>query len=124
MYETPPFEVTQASIRAYQQATGDLREEAELEAPPTYAAVYGYDAFKQLLEDRELGLDVAHLVHGEQSFTFHRQVKPGDRIRTVGRISGISVHGGMQFVTCDQTATDAQGRPVSEGRALFIVRAP
>ncbi len=47
-YEAPPFEVTEASIRAYMRATGDLRQEPELVAPPTYALVYGFDVYRQL----------------------------------------------------------------------------
>ncbi len=123
-YEAPPFEVTEASIRAYMRATGDLRQEPELVAPPTYAVVYGLDVYRQLWQDPELALDVAHLVHGEQSFTFNRPVRPGDRIRTTGRISGISARGDMELVTFDVGARDAQDQHVGLGRALFIIRRP
>jgi acyl dehydratase len=123
-YETGPFEVTEESIRAYMRATGDEREEPELVAPPTYAMVYAFDAYWRLWTDPEVALDTAHLVHGEQRFTFHRPVGPGDRIRTRGRIADISSRGSLEFVDFQLSSTDAQGRPVSEAGALFVIRSP
>jgi hypothetical protein len=123
-YETPPFEVTEASIRAYMRATGDEREERDLVAPPTYAMVYGFSAYWQLWTDPEVALDVAHLVHGEQRFRFHRPVVPGDRLLTTGRITGISGRGLMEMVDFALSARDEEGRPVSDASALFIIRSP
>jgi hypothetical protein len=121
-YETAPFKVTAESIRAYLRAVGDTREETDMVAPPTYAMVYGFDAYWQLWSDREVALDTAHLVHGEQSFTYHRAVRPGDRLRTTGRIAGITSRGNIEFVTFDLSARDAHDQPVSQASALFIIR--
>jgi hypothetical protein len=123
-YETAPFEVTERSVRDYMDAVGDNRQEGELVAPPTYAMVYGFDAYWQLWTDQEVALDVAHLVHGEQRFAFHRPVRPGDRITTTGRITGISPRGDMELVTFELAARDDRDEPVSEGTALFIIRKP
>jgi hypothetical protein len=121
-YESAPFEVSAESIRAYMRATGDDREEADLVAPPTYAMVYGFDVYMQLWKDQEVALNVARLVHSDQSFTFHRPVRPGDRIRSTGRITGISARGGMEMITFDCTATAVDGQPVSDASARFIIR--
>ena len=122
-YETEPFLVTDESIRDYMEATGDRSSEAGGVAPPTYASVYAYDAYGQLFKDQELALNVARLVHGEQRFRFHRPVRAGDRIRTKGRITGISQRGGTEFVTFELSAVDAQDREVCDATALFIIRA-
>ncbi len=123
-YEAPTFLVTEESIRAYMRATGDLREEAELIAPPTYAMVYGFGAYGQLFQDRDVALNLARLVHGEQQFTFHRPVRPGDRISPTGRISDITRRGGLELVTFDVAARDGERRPVSEATARFVIRNP
>jgi hypothetical protein len=123
-YETAPYQVTEQSIRDYMAAVGDLREDGELIAPPTYAMVYGFDAYWQLWTDQEVALDVAHLVHGEQRFGFQRPVRPGDRIRTTGRLTAINMRGDMDLVTFELKAIDEQGLPVSDGTALFIIRKP
>ncbi|HEV2014073.1 MAG TPA: MaoC family dehydratase N-terminal domain-containing protein [Candidatus Dormibacteraeota bacterium] len=123
-YETAPYQVTEQSIRDYMAAVGDLREKGELIAPPTYAMVYGFDAYWQLWTDQEVALDVAHLVHGEQRFSFQRPVRPGDRIRTTGRLTAINTRGDTELVTFELSAKDAEDRPVSDGTALFIIRKP
>ena len=123
-YETPPFQVTEQSIRDYMAAVGDLREDGELIAPPTYAMVYGFDAYWQLWSDQEVALDVAHLVHGEQRFTFERPVRPGDRVTTTGRLTAINNRGDMDLVTFELSARDDKEQPVSSGTALFIIRKP
>lgn len=121
-YETAPFEVTEASIRAYRQAVGDSSE--SVEAPPTYAMVYDYDAYWQLWQDQEVGMDVAHLVHGEQRFVFHRAVRPGDRIKATGRLSNVTRRGQMELVSFEVTSKDSEDSLVSEATALFIIRKP
>jgi acyl dehydratase len=121
-YETAAFEVTEKSIRDYMAAVGDERDGPELIAPPTYAMVYGFDAFWQLWRDQEVALDVAHLVHGEQRFSFHRPVRPGDRIKTTGRITGINSRGDMELVSFELASQDQDNQPVSDGTALFIIR--
>lgn len=123
-YETQPFDVTEQSIHDYMEAVGDVREDGELVAPPTYAMVYGFDAFWQLWTDQEVALDTAHLVHGEQSFEFHRPVHPGDRLTTTGRITSITPRGDLELVTFEVAARDDHGEPVSAGTALFIIRQP
>jgi N-terminal half of MaoC dehydratase len=123
-YETPPFQVTEQSIRDYMAAVGDLRDDGELVAPPTYAMVYGFDAYWQLWTDQEVALDVAHLVHGEQRFSFARPVRPGDRLTTTGRLTAINSRGDMDLVTFELAARDEKNEPVSQGSALFIIRKP
>lgn len=123
-YETAPFLVSEQSIRDYKAAVGELQGDGELIAPPTYAMVYGFEAYWQLWTDQEVGLDVAHLVHGEQRFSFDRPVRPGDRIRTTGRLTAINTRGDMELVTFELKAIDDQDRPVSDATALFIIRKP
>ena len=123
-YQTAPFEVTEQSIRHYMAAVGDGATNGDLVAPPTYAMVYGFDAYWQLWTDQEVALDVAHLVHGEQRFTFERPVRPGDRITTTGRLTSINNRDDMDLVTFELNARDAQDRVVSGGTALFIIRKP
>lgn len=123
-YETAPFQVTEQSIRDYMHAVGDLAEDKGLVAPPTYAMVYGFDAYWQLWTDQEVALDTAHLVHGEQRFNFVRPVRPGDRIRTTGRLTEISHRGDLELVTFELTARDESDQPVSDATALFIIRQP
>ena len=110
--------------RSYETFHHDFRYADYAVAPPTYAMVYGFDAYWQLWTDQEVALDVAHLVHGEQQFRFHRAVHPGDRIRTTGRLTAINSRGDMELVTFELSSRDDEDHPVSDGEALFIIRKP
>jgi len=118
-YEAPVFEVSADSIREFRRATGNQDEPL---APPTYAMVYDHGVYEQVMRDEEIGINVARLVHGEQGFTYHRPVRPGDRITSTGRISEITTRGPLELITVEVTARDAQGRPVSEATARFVIR--
>ena len=51
-------------------------------------------------------------------------VRPGDRIRTTGRLTAINTRGDMELVTFELKAVDEQDHPISDGTALFIIRKP
>jgi hypothetical protein len=91
--------------------------------PPTYAAVYLlFPTLGQLFGDSEVGINLAGLIHGEQSFTFHDIVRPGDVVDSEARIASVEEKRGMTFVAVDLTARRPDGRPVCDGRALLIIR--
>jgi hypothetical protein len=119
-YEPPPFQVTEANLRAYISAVGDRQEEAL--APPTYAIVYGYPPVQMFLNDPEVGVDVAHLVHGEQSFRFHRSVRAGDVLYAQGRFASLQRRADIEMITFDLSARDGAGALVTEASALFVIR--
>ena len=56
-------------------------------APPTFCVVFGANLIEPVFFDNELKLNLAMLVHGEQSFEFYEVVKAGDTITTSSRIS-------------------------------------
>jgi acyl dehydratase len=91
--------------------------------PPTFAAVYLlFPTLGQLFGDSEVGINLAGLIHGEQSFAFHQPVRAGDVVDSSGRIASVEEKRGMTFVGVDLEATRKDGTPVCSGRALLIVR--
>lgn len=90
--------------------------------PPTFAAVYlMFPALGQVFGDAEVGINLAGLIHGEQSFTFHAPVAAGDVVDSEATIASVDDKRGMTFVGVDMRATRA-GTPVCSGRALLIIR--
>jgi hypothetical protein len=111
--------------RAFADAIAGEDAVAEPEAvPPTFAAVYClFPTLGQLFGDPELDINLAGLIHGEQQFSFHEPVRPGDVVDSQARIASVQEKRGMTFVEVElEAATDA-GRPVCSGRALLILRA-
>ena len=100
---------------------------AEPEAiPPTFAAVYCLaPTFAQLFADDEVGIDLAGLIHAEQSFEWPEPVRPGDVVDATAEITSVDTRRGMTFVRLAMEAT----RPVDQAvvcraTSLMIVRAP
>ncbi len=90
--------------------------------PPTYAAVYlMFPALGQIFGDAEVGINLAGLIHGEQSFRFHAPIAAGDVVDSEATIASVDQKRGMTFVGVDMESTK-DGTPVCSGRALLIIR--
>jgi acyl dehydratase len=90
--------------------------------PPTYAAVYlMFPALGQIFGDADVGINLAGLIHGEQSFTFHEPVHAGDVVDSEATIASVDQKRGMTFVGVDMRSL-REGTPVCSGRALLIIR--
>lgn len=96
----------------------------DLPAPPTFvfAAELDSGAIDQLLLDLQIPLN--KLLHGEQSFTYHRTVCAGDTVSVRSRIEDIydKKGGALEFVVKTSRATDQHGQLVAEMRSVFVCR--
>lgn len=89
--------------------------------PPTYAAVYClFPTLGQIFLDPEVGLELAGLVHAEQSFEFSAVPVPGEMVDATAEIVGVAARRGRWFVTVTMEAHRPSGEPVVSGRALLI----
>lgn len=123
-YQSDARRIEAAAVQSYAAAVGDANpaDEAGV-APPSFAAVYCLrPPVEQLFADREVALDLAHLVHGEQRYTFLRPVRVGEVLRARGRLAELSSKRNLDYVTFETEALDAQGDPVCRGTSLFIIR--
>ncbi len=71
-----------------------------------------------------LGVEVGRVLHGEQSFTYKRQVFAGDVLTFQPRISEIydKKDGALEFVLRTTEVTDQVGERVAELRMLAVYR--
>jgi hypothetical protein len=92
--------------------------------PPTFAAVYCLEpTLAQLFGDTEVGIDLAGLIHAEQSFEWPEPVHPGDVVDATAEIVGIDTKRGMTFVRLAMEAVrPSDAAVVCRGTALMIVR--
>jgi len=91
--------------------------------PPTFAAVYCLmPTLAMLFADTEVGIDLAGLVHAEQSFEWPAPLHAGDVVDAVAEIASVETRRGLIFVTVRQEATNRAGEPVCRGRSLFLIR--
>jgi N-terminal half of MaoC dehydratase len=126
-YSAPGQRIEPEAARAIARAIAgadDVREPDTV--PPTFAAVYCLGpTLEQLFGDAEVGIDLAGLIHAEQSFEWPEPVHPGDVVDSTAEITGVDTRRGMTFVRLAMEAVrTADQAVVCRATSLMIVRAP
>lgn len=130
-YPESEVEIKQHETIYYAVSTNDpnpwyldaVREEGII-APPMYAVNYGGSALGQVFFDKELGEGfMAFLVHGEQDIEWFKAVKPGQKVKTKGKIKDIVDKGSGELLKVESTTTDSEsGDMVCRQSFNFFVR--
>jgi acyl dehydratase len=76
----------------------------------------------KLFADAEVGIDLAGLIHAEQSFEWPVPPHAGDVVDAVAEIASVEGRPGLTLVTVRLGASDAAGHAVCRGSARFLVR--
>ncbi|WP_062475771.1 MaoC family dehydratase N-terminal domain-containing protein [Variovorax boronicumulans] len=96
----------------------------DLPVPPTFlfAAELDSGASDQLLTDLQIPL--SKLLHGEQSFSYHRPACVGDTVTVRSIISDIydKKNGALEFVVKTSRATNQRDELVAELRTVIVCR--
>jgi hypothetical protein len=99
----------------------------DLPVPPTFLFGLGLgrgaEDFAWLTD---LGVDLRHILHGDQSFTYHAVAHAGDTVTLAPRITDVfSKRGGtLQFLIRETAVRAADGSPVADLRETIVVREP
>jgi acyl dehydratase len=134
--EWPPatYEAGSEKIREYASAVGETnpiyqdRDAAlaagfrDLVAPPMFCVVYQWRAMAVAGTDREVGMNLAALVHGGQEFVWDEPVCAGDAISTTARCSEIYEKDGKGFYVFETVSTNQDGKVTVRGTWTNIVR--
>jgi acyl dehydratase len=128
--------IERSRLRFFAKAIGETRLEytdiaaaraagyADLPVPPTFlmAAELDSGASDQLLKDLQIPL--AKLLHGEQSFTYHKPVCAGDTVTVRSVISDIyeRKNGALEFVVKSTRAVNQRDELVAEFRSVLVCR--
>lgn len=96
----------------------------DLPAPPTFlfAAELDSGALDRLLADLQVPL--SKLLHGEQSFIYHRAACVGDTVTVRSKITDIysRKNGALEFVVKSSRATNQRDELVAELRTVMVCR--
>jgi hypothetical protein len=118
-YPSVSFTVEAAHVRRFAAAVG----EDGSYVPPTFVTVPEIAAgLAQVLADRDLGLDLARVLHGEQAYEWVRPITVGETLEVRSTIESIRSKGGLELITLRTDMRDADGTPVVVGRSTLIVR--
>ena len=135
----PPHsaDIEAGRLRLFAKATGETRPEycdeaaaraaghRSLLAPPTFPACLYMDVPDPFAWLRDLGIDVAHVLHGAQAFRFFESVYAGDRLTFASRIEDVfrKKSGTLTFLIKTTEVTNQAGLRVAEVRSTIVVRA-
>lgn len=117
-----PYVVSRAKIAEFASALGDDNAAYTGEhpvAPPTFAAVIAAQAWEALFSDDDLGLALNRIIHGEQSFVFHRPLRDGDEVTAHMTIEKVRNRGQMDWVTV-LVDLKVDGETACESRSTLI----
>ena len=133
----PPFSaVAEAGqLRLFAKATGEtnpvyLDESAArdlghpaLPLPPTFLFSLEFQQPDTSWRD-ELGIQMSRILHGEQSFTYHRLAHAGDVLRFESRIADIydKKNGALDFVVRETRVTNQKGEHVADLHSVLVQR--
>lgn len=127
-----PYEVSRSKIREFAAAIGDRHPayydvaaaqslgHPDLVAPPTFAIVATLPASEQLV--RDLGLDFASVVHGDQRFTLNRPIYAGDVLHVTVTVERARTVAGNTILTTRSDITDAVRQPVGAAYTTLVIR--
>ena len=133
-YPSYTYEVGKEKIKEYARAIknldphyhdDDFAEKSKygaIIALPTFAVVYGGLMMGPVFGDKELNLNMAMLVHGEQEFEFFEVVKSGDVLTIGGKIADIKNKEKLDVISIEVNAKNQDDVPVSKGTYTFVVR--
>lgn len=136
--ETKPrsVEVEKGQLRFFAKATGETNpvyfsEKAAKEAghpalpaPPTF--LFCLETMAPPVENimGKMGVNIGRVLHGEQQFTYGKQIYAGDTITLTTKISDIydKKGGALEFIVQDTSATNQKGENVGVARTVIVVR--
>jgi hypothetical protein len=120
---TAAFDVTEERIAAFATATGTAYA-AGGPAPATFPIVVAFDAMQALMGDPEVGIELHHVVHGQQKFVHERPVHAGDSLRAELSVTGLRQIGGADIISTSSAITDADGELVCTAEATLVHKSP
>lgn len=85
---------------------------------PTYAVIPGMFSMGGLVSNVEINL--AMLLHGEQSITLHREIPPEAKVKITGRVAEVWDKGKAAVIGCEGIVEDEQGLLLTAKATLFI----
>lgn len=120
---TAPYEVSAAKIAEFARALDDDNPAyftAAPIAPPTFVAVLSATAWEGMFTDEELGLALRRIVHGDQSFSYTRPLRAGDRVQAVLTIDKVRTRGTADIISSSVLIETVDGEEICRAEATFF----
>lgn len=121
MPTTAPVTITADSVTRFAQALG-LDDTGAV--PPTYLISLTLPAAERLIDDPDFGLDWSRVLHREQRFAYHRELRSGAAVSCTVQIESIKTVAGNDLLALRTEVTDAEGLAAEVWTTLFVAGDP
>ena len=119
---TTPYDVTEEAVAAFADRDRHAVPHGD-PAPATFPIVVAFGAMQALMVDPEVGIELHHVVHGQQKFVHERPVVVGDRLTATLTVSGLRQIAGTDIIATSSAITDADGALVCTADATLVHQA-
>jgi hypothetical protein len=114
---TDPVPVTADSVTRFARALG-LGDHATV--PPTFLISLTLPAAERLIDDPDFGLDWSRVLHREQRFAYHRELRAGAEVSCTVHIESIKTVAGNDLLSLRTDVADAEGVAAEVWTTLFM----
>lgn len=111
-----PFHVSFGNVADFVDATDGDPVRWETAAPPGFVAAALFVVAPDLLGQ----ITDRSVIHGEQSFEWHRPIEIGSELMVGGSITKVRERGGVHFVTFQMDVSDTRGQ-IADGSSMFLI---
>ena len=119
---TTSYDVTEQAVSAFAAATGTPYRPGD-PAPATFPIVVAFGAMQGLMVDPDVGIELHHVVHGQQKFVHERPIVVGDRLTATLTVSGLRQIAGTDIIATSSAITDGDGALVCTAEATLVHKA-
>jgi hypothetical protein len=119
---TPPYAVSREKIAEFNAAIGAEPIDNGVTAPLTFPIVIAFTAMTQLMNDPDVGVELHHIVHGDQRFEQARPIRAGDELVATITIDTLRSAAGMDMIGTRTEVATVDGERVATAYATLVHR--
>lgn len=125
---TEPVAITADSVSRFARALGlrdggpesDDGSRGAPKVPPTYLITLTLPAADPLVDDPDFGLDFTKVLHRDQRFAYHRELRAGDSVSCAVTVESIKTVAGNDLLTLRTDVSDVDGLAAEVWTTLFV----
>jgi acyl dehydratase len=119
-YGPIPYRLDPEKVGDFTDATGDDPSPRSVDAPQAFAGALLFAVAPALLADPDLASHNHGVIHGDQSFRWHRPFRYGTELAVRGEVSKLRERGGVAFLGFALDVSDGNGT-LCEGESTFVL---
>jgi N-terminal half of MaoC dehydratase len=119
-YPEIPFVVDAERVEAFRRAVGGPPDGI----PPTFPTAAEFVVFPRIVSDPDVGLDLLHVVHADQTYEYARPLVVGETLTIRSQIADVRERGALAFLVIRTELVGADGEVAVTATSTMLERMP